>query len=124
MTKGCKNYTEIMRMSKIDKFRSLDAKSINLDDFIERFSHKLSLNIEDIKKILQLSKICQDLKLINDNTPPAMASGCIYLYIKINDLNIHKKDISDICKISEVTINKCYKKLEKNEEIMKLFYDL
>ena len=53
-----------------------------------------------------------------------MASGCIYLYIKINDLNIHKKDISDICKISEVTINKCYKKLEKNEEIMKLFYDL
>ena len=124
MTKGCKNYTEIMRMSKMDKSRSLDAKSINLDDFIERFSHKLSLNIEDIKKILQLSKICQDLKLINDNTPPAMASGCIYLYIKINDLNIHKKDISDICKISEVTINKCYKKLEKNEEIMKLFYNL
>ena len=93
MTKGCKNYTEIMRMSKIDKSRSLDAKSIDLDDFIERFSHKLLLTSGDIKKILQLSRICQDLKLINDNTPPAMASGCIYLYIKLNDLNIHKKDI-------------------------------
>ena len=47
-----------------------------------------------------------------------MAAGCIYLYIKNKNLNIHKKDISDVCKISEVTINKCYKKLEEYEELL------
>ena len=31
------------------------------------------------------------------------------------NLNISKKDINQISKISEVTINKCYKKLEKYE---------
>ena len=47
-----------------------------------------------------------------------MAAGCIYLYIKTNDLDIHKKKISDICKISEVTINKCYKKLETHVNML------
>ena len=54
---------------------------------------------------------------INDNTPPAMSSGCIHLYIKNQNINISKKEISDICKISEVTINKCSKKIENIKEI-------
>ena len=70
-----------------------------------------------IRECNKISKLCHDLGLINDNTPPAMASGCIFLYAKDLNLNLSKKDISDICKISEVTINKCYKKLEIIPEI-------
>jgi transcription initiation factor TFIIIB Brf1 subunit/transcription initiation factor TFIIB len=47
-----------------------------------------------------------------------MAAGCIYLYIRILKIDIDKKQISGVCKISEVTINKCSKKLEENETIM------
>ena len=65
----------------------------------------------------EISKICDKLSLINDNTPPAMSSGCIYFYIKTKKLDISKKHISDICKISEVTINKCSKKIEDIQEI-------
>mgnify|MGYP001271180490 CR=1 FL=1 len=32
-------------------------------------------------------------------------------------LNLTKKQISDVCKISEVTINKCTKKIEKEEQL-------
>ena len=39
MTKGCKNYTEIMRLSKTDISRIQNIKSIDLGDFVERFSH-------------------------------------------------------------------------------------
>ena len=46
-----------------------------------------------------------------------MASGCIYLYCKLTNLTITKKEISEISKISEVTINKCTKKLEKNVQL-------
>lgn len=118
MTKGCKNFTEIMRISNSDKNRIQSHKSVNLNDFIERFCHKLNMNNKDIKNILHISEICQTKKLVNDNTPPAMASGCIYIYIKSFNLKINKKEISDICKISEVTINKCYKKLEDIQEII------
>jgi len=65
--------------------------------------------INDVKKICQIS-IENDI--ISENTPPSIAAGCIFLFSKKKKLNITKKDISDICKISEVTINKCTKKLE------------
>ena len=50
-----------------------------------------------------------------------MAVGCIFLYIKNKKLNINKKYISEICEISEVTINKCYKKISVNKDIIDLF---
>ena len=46
-----------------------------------------------------------------------MASGCIYLYLRKCNIEIDKKNISDVCKISEVTINKCAKKIEANKDI-------
>lgn len=114
MTKGCKNFTEIMRMSE-DKKRIQTHKSINLHDFIDRFTHKLKLCENHQKNIKILSKMCEELNLINDNTPPSMAAGCIYLYIRYKKIEIDKKQISEVCKISEVTINKCSKKLEDNQ---------
>ena len=45
-----------------------------------------------------------------------MASGCIYLLLQLKNIDISKKLISENCNISEVTINKCYKKLDKLKE--------
>ena len=117
MTKGCKNYTEIMRMSKSNISRIQVSKKVDLYDFIDRFSHKLELSKNEILIIHKIANIFELNHLINDNTPPSMAAGCIFLYIKLKKLEITKKNISDICKISEVTINKCYKKLENNKII-------
>ncbi len=118
MTKGCKNYTEIMRLSKTDIARIQNIKSIDLGDFIERFSHNLQLSDKSIDIIIRVSEICQELHLISDNTPPSMAAGCIYMYAKYTETPITKKDISEVCKISEVTVNKCYKKIDTNEVIL------
>ena len=118
MTKGCKNYTEIMRMSKGNKNRITDLKSINLDDFIERFAYNLKFTETEIQIIMRLSSVSQDLGLISDNTPASMAAGCIYLFSKYSQKSITKKEISDVCKISEVTINKCMKKLESNTDMI------
>ena len=123
MTKGCKNFTEIMRMSK-DRKRIQTHKSVNLHDFIDRFCHKLKFCENKQKNIRSLSKLCEELNLVNDNTPPAMAAGCIYLYIRIKKIDIDKKQISEVCKISEVTINKCSKKLEENEIIINKLNEL
>ena len=118
MTKGCKNYTEIMRLSKTDISRIQNIKSIDLGDFIERFSHNLQLSDKEITIIIRVSEICQELQLISDNTPPSMAAGCIYMYVKYTDKQMSKKEISDVCKISEVTVNKCYKKIDTNVVIL------
>lgn len=117
ITKGIKKYTEIMRLNKKNHGRITNIKSINIDDFIERFSHRLNLSEQDINDINDIVKQCKLFMIDKDNTPPAMAAGCIYLYIKHKELNISKKDISNISQISEVTINKCYKKIINDENI-------
>lgn len=112
MTKGCKKFQEIMQLNKVDINRIHHTNTITIDDFIDRFCNKLELSSQDIIQIKGISKLAQLYNLVNENTPPSMAAGCIYLYIKDEKINIHKQTIADICKISEVTVNKCYKKLE------------
>tara|TARA_Y100001958_G_C21230837_1_gene556557 strand:+ start:47 stop:976 length:930 start_codon:yes stop_codon:yes gene_type:complete len=114
VTKGCKNVQELMHKDNYYKTRLHNTNIVSLDDFIERFCHKLNIDINHVEKIKLISQKSKEKHLVNDNTPPSMAAGCIYLYIKNNNLKITKKYISEICKISEVTINKCYRKLEEN----------
>jgi transcription initiation factor TFIIIB Brf1 subunit/transcription initiation factor TFIIB len=48
-----------------------------------------------------------------ENTPHSIAAGIVYFISQLCKLNISKKDIKMVSEISEVTINKCFKKLEK-----------
>jgi len=117
LTKGCKNYTEIIRLNKININRYQNLDTIKVGDFIERFCYNLSINDKDNDIIKTVAEISENLNLIYDNTPPAMATGCIYLVSKLKEMDLSRKDISDKCNISEVTINKCYKKLEGNKQL-------
>ena len=83
LTKGCKQFKEIIQMNKLNVKRINDSSSVTIDDFIDRFCSKLHLSKDEIDVIKHLSKRSQELNLINENTPPSMAAGCIYLYIKI-----------------------------------------
>ena len=113
-TKGCKNAVTII--NNIEKDFNMDDKT-NLgatspESFIERYCSKLSsLPPELIKLALYISKIINRDNLIPENTPPAIAAGIIFFIINEFDLNISKKYINQISEISEVTINKCYKKM-------------
>ena len=55
----------------------------------------------------------EENNLVPENTPHSIAAGIIYFVAQVCNLNVSKRDINKISEISEVTINKCYKKLEK-----------
>ena len=118
MTKGVKKCQEIIFMNKSNKQRLTTKNSIQPIDFIDRFCNKLELtNEEQIDEIKEICNIAIRNNIITENTPPSIASGSVYFYIKYKGLEINRKNISDVCKISEVTINKCSKKLEDNKEL-------
>ena len=81
------------------------------EHFIPRFCSTLGITQKYIDLMRLICKKILKLPDISENTPPAIAAGVIYFIIYLCQLNISKKTISDICKISEVTINKCFKKL-------------
>ena len=86
--------------------------------FIERYCSKLNVNQELTKLCLFIGQNVKQRNLIPENTPHSIAAGIIY-YVSLScNLNISKKDIHQISKISEVTINKCYKKLDNYSQYL------
>jgi len=114
-TRGCKNAVHLVNemennMENTDKTYFHQTFPLA---FIERYCSRLNINAE-------LTKLCQFVALriqknnyMPENTPHSVAAGIIYFVVQVCHLNISKRAVNKISKISEVTINKCYKKLEK-----------
>jgi transcription initiation factor TFIIB len=117
-TKGCKNAITIINTIEQDLCQSekSDFGTTNSESFIERYCSKISFPQDLIKLALFVSKIINKKNLIPENTPPAIAAGIIYFLINEFNLDISKSTINQISEISEVTINKCYKKVDTFKE--------
>ncbi len=117
-TKGCKNAISIINEIESDLHNN---EKTNLgitkpESFIERYCSKLNMNKELTKVSMFVAMLIQHHNIIPENTPHAIAAGIVYFIAQICKLNISKKDVNNISEISEVTINKCYKKLEAHKE--------
>jgi transcription initiation factor TFIIB len=113
-TKGCKNAIEIINeleynMTNKDKTNFCKTKP---EDFIQRYCSRLNVNNEITKVCMFVAMRIQKKNLIPENTPHSIAAGIVYFVGQTCNINISKKDVNRISEISEVTINKCYKKLE------------
>ena len=113
-TRGCKNANNMERnMEQSDKTTLFHTTP---GSFIERYCSGLHMNAE-------LSKLCkfvafriQQNSLIPENTPNSIAAGIIYFVGQQCNVNVTKHSVFEVSGISEVTINKCYKKLETMKE--------
>ena len=117
-TRGCKNALSIINNLEKDLENSEKTSFCRTkpEAFIERYCSKLNINSE-------LTKLCQFISmkigkqgLMPENTPHSIAAGVVYFIAQICGLNISKRDVKNASEISEVTINKCFKKIEKNKD--------
>jgi len=109
MTRGCKKFHEIMKNKNF--------ACTYPSDFILRFCSKL--NKPDIVDVcIYIVKKADEYSIVSENAPPSIAAGSIYLCCTVYKHNITKKEISKACEISEVTINKCFKKLEQYKSVL------
>ena len=102
MTKGCKKFAELMK---------LNMEASTADDFISRFCSKLGLDTEQKEICKHVIKMAEEMSVVSENTPPSVAAGTIYLCNMVCKWGICKQLLSESCDISQVTINKCYKKM-------------
>jgi transcription initiation factor TFIIIB Brf1 subunit/transcription initiation factor TFIIB len=80
--------------------------------FIERYCSKLNISQELVMVAKFVAKKLEAGRFINDNTPHSVAAGVIYFVSQTCGINVSKTDIRKICGVSEVTINKCFKKMD------------
>jgi transcription initiation factor TFIIIB Brf1 subunit/transcription initiation factor TFIIB len=67
------------------------------------------MSINDINKCKELVKLIEENEIMNDNSPTSSAAGIMYYYSIVKGLGYSKKNFAKACKVSEVTIIKCYK---------------
>ena len=114
-TKGCKNAQLII--NNLEKDMENNEKTsfcrTKPEAFIERYCSKLNINSELTRVSQFISMKIEKLGLMPENTPHSIAAGVVYFIAQTCKLNISKKDVKNVSEISEVTINKCFKKIEK-----------
>lgn len=114
-TKGCKNAGQIINNIEANCLSNEKTHfcATTPKAFIERFCSKLNINKELTKLCLFVSMKIHKEDLIPENTPNSVAAGIIFFVSQCCNLNISKQQVHIVSEISEVTINKCHKKLEK-----------
>jgi len=114
LTKGAKKLMNILNSNHINTSNSVEKSSMtvtNASDFVERFCSVLGLHNKYILLCSLVAERATKYGIVEENTPPSIASGCIFFVINLLKLEYSKKEIASVCNISEVTIGKCYKKL-------------
>ena len=114
-TTGCSMAVNILHNIErsINPEQQTDLCTTTPSSFIERYCSKLNINYELIMLSKFIANKIEENSIIMDNTPHAIAAGIVYFISQTCSLNISKTDIKTICGVSEVTINKCYKKMER-----------
>ena len=114
-TKGCKNAVNLL--NQMEENNMLENKTHFFQTkpiaFIERYCSRLNLNKELTMVCKFVANKMEKNNLIPENTPHSVAAGIVYFVSQVCQLNISKKNVNKVSEISEVTINKCYKKLDK-----------
>jgi transcription initiation factor TFIIB len=107
VNRGCRKFCDIIDTNSL----FFQIKSSQSSDFIERFSKRLNLDKQYITIIKDVSNNIHRLDLASTHEPPSVAAGCILLVAQYYNIQVSKKQISDIFGISDVTISKTFRKI-------------
>jgi len=113
-TNGCSMAVNILHNIErnVEPSQQADLGITLPSSFIERYCSRLNINKELTLLAKFIANKIEQNDIITDNIPHAIAGGIIYFVSQNCNLDITKQDINKICGISDVTINKCFKKLE------------
>ena len=118
-TKGCAIAVNILNNIERNSLHQTELVKITTLSIIERYCCPFPQFNEELILFAKFVayKIEKD-RLITDNTPQAIASGIIQFVNSICHCQIPKNDILQKCEISDVTLNKCFKKIQKLQHLL------
>ena len=113
-TTGCSMAVNILHNIErnIDPSHQTELCATLPSSFIERYCSKLNINAELTMLAKFVAIKIEKNNIITDNIPHAISAGIIYFVSQYCALNISKSEIKAVSGVSEVTINKCFKKLD------------
>ncbi len=105
MTKGCRLFQQIVQV---------DVDSSAPADFVRRFCSRLGISEVGTKMANHIIERADELGVLCDSTPPSLVAGAIQLVNVELKLGLAKAEMSEACHVSQVTITKCFKRLNEH----------
>ncbi len=105
LSKGCNEFDFYRRNNDSSQ---TTVKPISLKEMIISYSTYLDFTDEQIKSCLMALYGVEKMGLCRGNVPKSIVVGIIYLISEFYEIGYTKKDIGDLCKISDVTVGNTY----------------
>jgi transcription initiation factor TFIIB len=119
-TSGCSMAVNILQNIErgTESSQQADLHMTTPSSFIERYCSKLNMNPELTMLCKFIANKLEKNNYITDNTPHAIAAGIVYFISYHCNLNYSKNNIKQISGVSDVTINKCFKKMDNIKDMI------
>lgn len=105
-TKGCNFYREQLFEKEPAYYAKM--RPVTAEDEIKKVCNSLGINEMYANISCYVAHMAQELGIVIKNTPISIAVGAVYLVSVVYKLGFEKKDISEKCDISDVTVNKSF----------------
>ena len=102
LTRGYKLFQEAIDM---------EIETSTPEDYIRRFCSRLKMDPTELFFTEQIVQRANDMEIVCDFIPTSVASGAIYMSNIELKIGMQKKDVAQVCHISQLTMLKCYKRL-------------
>lgn len=110
LTKGNARFQELIQ---------INMEPSSAVDYISRFGSRLDMSMQDIATCKQLARRMEDMEIVSENAPTSAAAGILYFFAACQKLPLTKKHIAGVCDVSEMTVNKCYKRILRFKPLVK-----
>lgn len=99
-------------ISRFQNLLKLKIACTSPEDYITRFGSILNMNKQHVDYCKEIVTRVRTMNIISENAPTSIAAGIIFLCATVCRLTLTKKEIHLGTDISEVTITKCFKKMQ------------
>jgi transcription initiation factor TFIIB len=114
VNRGCRKFCDIIDSNTL----FFQIKNSQSSDFIDRFGKKLNIDKQYINIAKDVSNNIHKLDLASTHEPPSVAAGCLLLVASYYNIQLCKKQISEVFGISDVTISKTFRKIYPYHKIV------
>lgn len=117
ISKGCKKMSKLINNNKFD----LNIGSCDSSQFIIRYCNKQipKIKSEFCDQAVIIAKNIERLNIASEHTPFSIGATSVFIMCELNNIKLMtKKKIAERFNVSEVTIGKTYKKIEKYKHIL------
>jgi transcription initiation factor TFIIIB Brf1 subunit/transcription initiation factor TFIIB len=115
LNKGIRNLIKLLGIKNMP----VQINMIGSEEYVRKYCTEMNIKEEYMNQAIKIARNIDKLNIITEHTQFSIAATSVFIMAELNNItNMTKKSLKNIFGVSNVTISKAYKKLEKIKYIL------